>query len=227
MQLPYAFAPLEAPVVAFERRHFERGSYAAVYNGSDTSCKSDGHDADGQARNLGRPPSLPAKSGADEPQHEFVYRHLGTKYDRVARVLAMAQEIPLRGEPESRRLDLPPQRRFFNAMQGFRDAYACPRLSRMVGDHQHTARFQRLEQRTIHLCAVDAHERRVVIGEKERDQIEIAHARWNWIVIVSQHAHDVPHRRRLRTLVEALVRSRRNPRRVLGIHRSAGTDRAG
>src|ERR1700704_270202 len=112
-------------------------------------------------------------------------------------------------------------------MQGFRDAYTRTRLSRMVGDHQRTARFQRLEQPAIHPCAVDAHERRVVIGEKEGDQIEIAHARWNRIVIVSQHAHDVPHRRGFRTLVEALRRSRRNRLRVLRIDRSAGTDRAG
>src|SRR5712671_4139486 len=166
-------------------------------------------------------PQLPAKSGSLELQHEFVYRHLGTKYDRVAGILGMAEEIRFRHKPESRRLYLLPQRRLFDAMQGFRDAYACARLSRMVGDHQHTARFERLEQPAIHLCAVDAHERRVVIGKKEGDQIEIAHAWWNRIVIVSQHAHDVPHRRRFRTLVEALLRSRRNRLRVLGIYRSA------
>src|SRR3989454_3252328 len=88
----------------------------------------------------------------------------------------MAEEIRFRRKPESRRLDFPPQRRLFNAMQGFRDAYACARLRRMVGDHQHTARFERLEQAAIHPCAVDIHERRVVIGKKESDQIEIAHA---------------------------------------------------
>ncbi len=124
----------------------------------------------------------------------------------------MAQEVRFSREPESRRLDFPPQRRFFNAVQGFRDACACACLSRMVGDHQHAAGFERPEQRAIHLFSVDAHERRVVIGEKEGDQIEIAHAWRNRIVIVSQHAHDVPHRRRFRALVEALSRSRRDSR---------------
>src|SRR5437899_8773126 len=157
---------------------------------------------------VGRPPSLRVNSWPDELQHEFIYRHLRAKYDRVARVLAMAQEVPFSREPESRRLDFPPQRRFFDAMQGFRDAYARTRLSGMVGDHQRAAGFEGSEQRAIHLCAVDAHERRVVIGEKEGDEIEIAHARWNRIVIVSQHAHDVPHRRRFRALVEAFSCSR-------------------
>src|SRR6266571_8414806 len=172
-------------------------------------------------------PSLPAKSGPDELQHEFIDRHLGTKYDRVARILGMTEEISFRREPEARRLDFPPQCRLFNAMQGFHDAYTRARLSRMVGNHQHTARFEGLEQPAIHLRAVDAHERRVVIGKKEGDQIEIARARWNWIVVVSQNAYDVPHRRRFRTLVEALLRSRRNRLRVLRIHRSARTHRAG
>src|SRR3981189_3919229 len=90
-----------------------------------------------------------SRSGALELQHEFIYRHLGTKYDRVAGILRMAQEIRFRHEPESRRLYLLPQRRLFDAMQGFRDAYACARLSRMVGDHQHAARFERLEQPAI------------------------------------------------------------------------------
>src|ERR1041385_7627352 len=85
------------------------------------SCKSDARDANGQDRGLGRLPPLSAESGPDEPQHEFVYRHLGTEYDRVARILAMAQEIAFRREPESGCLDFPPQRRLFDAMQGFRD----------------------------------------------------------------------------------------------------------
>ena len=62
--------------------------------------------------------AAPARSGSLELQHEFVYRHLGTKYDRVARILRMAQEIRFRHEPESRRLYLLPQRRLFDAMQG-------------------------------------------------------------------------------------------------------------
>ncbi len=57
----------------------------------------------------------------------------------------MAQEIRFRHEPESRRLHLLPQRRLFDAMQGFRRAYARARLSRMVRNHQHAARFERLE----------------------------------------------------------------------------------
>src|SRR5256712_3311482 len=97
----------------------------------------------------------------------------------------------------------------------------------MVGYYQHTARFERLEQPAIHPCAVDVHERCVVIGKKEGDQIEIAHVGRDWIVIGSQHAYDVPHRRGFRTLVEAFGRSRRNRLRVLRIDRSAGTDRAG
>src|SRR6266446_2697135 len=169
----------------------------------------------------------PAKSGSDELQYEFGYRHLRTKYDRIARILGMAEEIRFRRKPESRRLDFPPQRRLFNAMQGFRDAYACARLRRMVGDHQHTARFERLEQAAIHPCAVDIHERRVVIGKKEGDQIEIAHAGRDWIVIGSQHAYDVSHRRGFRALVKAFRRSRRNRLGVLRIDRSVGTDRAG
>src|SRR5881394_2289803 len=44
-------------------------------------------------------PSLPANSGPNEFQHEFVDRHLGAKYDRVTRILAMAQEIRFRREP--------------------------------------------------------------------------------------------------------------------------------
>src|SRR5260221_14447672 len=168
-----------------------------------------------------------SRSGAPELQHEFVYRHLGTKYDRIARILRMAQGIRFRHEPESRRLYLLPQHRLFDAMQGFRYAYACTRLSRMVGNHQHAARFEHLEQGTVHLRAVDAHERRVVIGKKERDQIEIAHACRDWIVIVSQHAHDVAHRGGFRTLVESLLRSWRNRLRILPVHRSAGTDPPG
>ena len=42
----------------------------------------------------------------------------------------MAQEIRFRHEPESRRLYLLPQRRLFDAMQGFRYAYACARSNR-------------------------------------------------------------------------------------------------
>src|SRR5258708_12367029 len=91
------------------------------------SGKSDGHDADRQDRSLGTP-CLPAESGPDELQHELVDRQLGTKYDRVARILAMAQEIPFRREPESRCLDFPPQRRLFNTIQGFPDVYSSPLL---------------------------------------------------------------------------------------------------
>src|SRR5256885_17122216 len=108
------------------------------------SCKSDGHDVDGQYRGLGTLPSLPAKSGPDELQHEFVDRHFRTKYDRVTRILAMAQEIRFRREPESRHFDFPSQRRVLVAMQGFRDASACARLGRMDGDHQYSARYERL-----------------------------------------------------------------------------------
>src|SRR5258705_1825950 len=49
-------------------------------------------DAGSQDRSLGTRPSLPVKSGPDELQHELVYRHLGTKYDRVARILGRSEE---------------------------------------------------------------------------------------------------------------------------------------
>src|SRR5258708_12913509 len=96
-------------------------------------------------------PQLPAKSGSLELQHEFVYRHLGTKYDRVAGILGMAQEIRFRHEPESRRLYLPPQRRLFDAMQGLPDACACARLSRMAADPQPPPRLKPPKHPPLHL----------------------------------------------------------------------------
>jgi len=71
----------------------------------------------------------------------------------------------------------------------------------MVGNHQHAARFERLEQPHGSSSASTLHERRVVISKAECDQIGSRTGR-DWIVIVSQDAYDVPHRSRFRTLVE-------------------------
>jgi len=98
-------------------------------------------------------------------QHEFVYRHLGTKYDRVARILGWRRKSAFV-------TSLNPAasiscRNFASSMRCRDFATLTPAPPEPNGrQSQHAARFEHLEQRTVHLRAVDAHERRVVIGKK-------------------------------------------------------------
>src|SRR5262249_49961500 len=108
-------------------------------------------------------------------EHELVHRSGRTINREVARVLGGAQEIALGDELEAGRLDLAPEHAFFDAVERLSDGGAVAGPRRMVGDHQHAAGLERRIELAIHLRAIDLHIGRVVIEEKEGDEVEIAH----------------------------------------------------
>ncbi len=129
----------------------------------------------------------------------------------------IAQEIRFRREPEAGRLDLSTQHTFLDAVQRLYDAHARSGLRGMVRDYEDAAGFERLEHRPIHLRAIDAHERGVVVGEEERDHVQITHLGRHRIVVVAQNSHDVFHHRLPGALVETFLHALRQRRRVLGV----------
>ena len=75
----------------------------------------------------------------------------------------------------------------------------------MIGDHQIPAGLERREQLAVHLGAIDLHVAHVMIGEKERDQIEIAHLRRQRVVVVADDMDDALHRGLLGAQIELVL----------------------
>src|SRR5262245_817562 len=159
-------------------------------------------------------------------EHELVHRPDRTIDREVARVLGVAQEITLRDELETGRLDLAAEHALFDAMERLSDRGAVAGPRRMVGDHQHAAGLERRVELAIHLGAVDLHIGRVVIKEKERDEVEIARVGGQRVVERPRQRDDLRHRRRLHARLEALLRARAEVDGVLGVDDAACPDRA-
>jgi hypothetical protein len=92
----------------------------------------------------------------------------------------------------------------------------------MVGDDQNAAGLERVEHRLVHLRAIDRHEGRVVIAEKESDRVEIGQVRVGEIIVGPHDVNDVRHRGRGQPRGEFLRRLVR-----LRVDLAAGRDRAG
>src|SRR5262249_60306861 len=86
-------------------------------------------------------------------EHELVHRPGRTIDREVARVLGVAQEITLRNELETGRLDLAAEHAFFDAMECLSNRGAVARPRRMVGDPQRAPGLGRRVELAIHLAA--------------------------------------------------------------------------
>src|SRR5262245_35812024 len=157
-------------------------------------------------------------------EHELVHR-TGRAIDReVARIFGVAQELALGDEPEARRLDLAAEHAFFDAMERLSDRGAVAGPRRMVGDHQHAAGLERRVEPAVHLGAIDLHISRVVVKEKESDEVEITHVGGQRVVERPRQHDDLRHRRRFHARLEALLRARAEVDGVLGVDDAAGAD---
>src|ERR1035437_7472185 len=117
----------------------------------------------------------------------------------------MTQKIACGDKFESCRFDFLGQYRFLDAMEGFSNRRAVAGFCRVIGNQKIAAGLERRKQLAVHLRAIDLHVSHVMISEKERDQIEIAHIRRQWIVVVANDVDDALHRRLLSAKINLVL----------------------
>lgn len=107
----------------------------------------------------------------------------------------MSPEIAFGNDAETGRLDFLAQRALLDAMERLADRSALARQGGMIGDHQKAAGLEHREHVAVHLGAINAHVRRIVVKEEECDQVEIVHARRRRIIEGPHVGDGVVHRR--------------------------------
>src|SRR6266480_4916667 len=112
------------------------------------------------------------RSGLDEFEHEFVLRLRRVRRILISWIVRVAQEIAFVHQLESRRFDLLPKKRLFDAMQGTGFGDAGTRPTRMIGDNVEASRLERAKDGLVHRRAIHAEVSEVVIVEHQGREID-------------------------------------------------------
>src|ERR1041384_446796 len=103
------------------------------------------------------------QSGLGELQNELILWLQRVRRVLIPGIIRIAQEISLLEHLEPRGLDLPPEKRFFDTMQGAGCGDAGTGPARMIGDHIQTAGLECAKDGLVHCRPVHPEMPEVVI----------------------------------------------------------------
>src|SRR5580704_537009 len=106
-------------------------------------------------------------------EHKIVHRHVRLEAGEVVGIAGVTPEIAFGNDAETDPLELLAHGALLDPVQRVADGGPLPGQRRMVSQHQKASGLERGKHFAIHFGAIDTHVGRVVVVEKERDQVEI------------------------------------------------------